>query len=159
MKSSKLVDSGIPIFCGVLLVMIITFTFSQIVLRQFCDFSLNWSDEVSQFCLTWLALIGSIWATKNNQHIATGLKIHQKLNKRLICLIDGILALLICIVATVITYQTTIFTIMAMDNAALSLRWIKMGYIFIVLPLAMLCTCYYCLKSFFKNMALIFKKN
>jgi TRAP-type C4-dicarboxylate transport system permease small subunit len=159
MKLGKLVDSGIPIFCGVLLVMIITVIMLQIVLRQFCDFSLNWSDEVSQFCLTWLTLIGSIWATKNNQHLATGLKLHQKLNKRQICLIDGILALLISVITAVVTYQTAIFTMMSMDNAALSLRWIKMGYIFIMLPLFMLYTCYYNLKSFCKNMALIFKKN
>ena len=92
MKSEKLINSGIPILCGVLLILIVSLTFLQIVLRQFFKFSLNWSDEVSQFCMTWMVLFGSIWATKNGQHLNTGFKLHKKLNKRLSGLIDGILA-------------------------------------------------------------------
>jgi TRAP-type C4-dicarboxylate transport system permease small subunit len=137
----------------------IVFTFLQIILRQFFSFSLNWSDEVSQFCMSWLTLFGSIWVTKNNQHINTGLKLHRKLTKRQICLIDGVLALLIAIIAAVVAYQTALFSFMSMGISSLSLNWLKMGYIFIVLPLAMLAVFYYCLKSFFKNFACVFKKD
>jgi TRAP-type C4-dicarboxylate transport system permease small subunit len=151
MKSEKLINIGIPILCGVLILLIILFSFLQIVLRQFFNFSLNWTDEVSQFCMMWIALFGSIWLTKNDQHLNTGLKLHQKLNKKQIRMIDSILALVIVGIAGVAAYQTAIFSLATMDNGSLSLNWIKMGYIFVALPLAMIANCYYYLKRFFKT--------
>jgi TRAP-type C4-dicarboxylate transport system permease small subunit len=158
MKSEKLVNYGIPFLCGALLVVMVALTFLQIVLRQFFQFSLNWSDEVSQFCMTWLALFGSIWATKNNQHLNTGLKLHQKLHERQICLIDGLLALVIVAVTAVVAYRNAIFASQQWGMESLSLRWLKMGYVFVALPVAMMAFCYYYLKSFFKNLARVFKK-
>jgi TRAP-type C4-dicarboxylate transport system permease small subunit len=159
MKLEKIVNSGIRVLCGMLLAIVVMLTFLQIILRQFFCFSLNWSDEISQFCMTWLVLIGAIGVTKNGQHLNAGLKLHQKLNERQICLIDGILALVIVSVTVVVTYQSAIFSFMAMRLESLSLSWVKMGYIFIALPFATLGMGYYCLKDFFKNFARIFKKD
>jgi TRAP-type C4-dicarboxylate transport system permease small subunit len=158
MKLNKLIDSGIPIFSGALLVVMVTVTFLQIVLREFFDLSLNWSDEIAQFCMTWLALFGSIWLTKHDRHINTGLKLHQKFNKRLIGLIDGVLALVIVGIAAMVTYQSTIFVTQQWNMGSESLPWLKMGCVFIALPLFMLAVVYYYLKNFFKNILLIFKK-
>jgi TRAP-type C4-dicarboxylate transport system permease small subunit len=159
MKSGKIVNFGVPILCGLLLTVMVGLTFLQVVLRNCFDSSMNWSDEVSQFCMTWMVLFGSIWASKNNLHLNTGLKLHQKLNKRLICLIDSILDLALIIVGTVVAYQTAMFAFMALGTESLSLPGVKMGYIFIAMPIAMLGLCYYSLKGFFKNLAGIFKKN
>jgi C4-dicarboxylate transporter DctQ subunit len=159
LKLEKLINSGIPILCGILLILMVMLTFLQIVLREFLNFSLNWSDEVSQFCMTWLTMFGSIWITKNNQHINTGLKLHRKLNERKIRLIDGILALMVAISAALIAYLSTIFSIVAMNIESLSLTWLKMGYVFIALPFAMLAVFYYYLKSFIKNLAFVIKRD
>jgi C4-dicarboxylate transporter DctQ subunit len=159
MKLAKIINSGIPILGGALLLFMVTVTFLQIILREFFDFSLNWSDEVTQFCMTWMVLLGSIWATKNNQHLNTGFKLHKRLNSRQIFLIDSVLELLIVIVAAVIAYKSVIYSFRSMNTESLTINWIKMGYIFIALPLAMMILCYYHLKSFFKNVWLICKKN
>jgi TRAP-type C4-dicarboxylate transport system permease small subunit len=159
MKLEKVVSSGIPTFCGALLVIVVSLTFLQIVLRQFFDFPLYWSDEVSQFCMSWFVLFGSIWATKNNLHLNTGLKLHQKLNKKQICLIDGILELAIAIVTAVIAYQGAIFAFSAMKIESLSLPWLKTGYVFTALPLVMLVLCYYYMKSFIKKVLRMFKRD
>jgi TRAP-type C4-dicarboxylate transport system permease small subunit len=158
MKLEKLINSFIPIFGGVLLVVIVLLTFLQIVLRQFFDFTFNWSDEVAQFCMTWLALFGSIWATKNNQHLNTGLKLHQRFNERQICLIDSILALVISSIGGMVAYQSAIFAFSSMSADSLSLPWLKMGYVFVAVPFFMLAVCYYYLKSFCKNIRVIFKR-
>jgi TRAP-type C4-dicarboxylate transport system permease small subunit len=158
MKFEKVINLVIPIFGGVLLLIMVGLTFVQIVLREFFDYTFNWSDEVAQFCMSWLALFGSIWVTQNNLHLNTGLKLHRKLNKKLICLIDSILALLVVVIAVVVAYQGVIYSLMTMNQASLSLTWIKMGCVFIALPLFMLAVCYYYLKSFFENMTRIFKK-
>jgi TRAP-type C4-dicarboxylate transport system permease small subunit len=158
MKLGKLIDPGIPIFGGALLAMMVVLTFLQIVLRECFHLTLNWSDEVARFCLTWLALFGSIWATKNNQHLNTGLKLHKKLNERQISLIDGILDLVIAFIAAVVAYQTAIFAFTTMGADSLSIPWLKMGYVFIALPLFMLAVVYYYLISFFKNITRNFKK-
>jgi TRAP-type C4-dicarboxylate transport system permease small subunit len=159
MKLAKLINSGIPILCGTLLVGIVSMTFMQIVIREIFNSSLPWSDEVSQFCLTWLVLFGSIWALKNNQHLNVGIKLHQKLNGWKVCLIDSILALVIVGCATVAAYQTAIFCLQQWARESMSLRWLNMGWVFIALPLAVLALCYYYLKSFFKNLICIFKKD
>jgi TRAP-type C4-dicarboxylate transport system permease small subunit len=158
MKLGKLVNSGIPIICGAFLVIITALIFLQIILRNIFNTGLRWYDDVSQFFMSWLVLLSAIWLTKNNQHLNTGLKLHQKLNKRTICLIDGILELGIAIIALVVAYQGTIFTFAAMDIQAVSLPWLKMGYVYVMLPIAMLGVFYYSIKSFFRNLTLIFKK-
>jgi TRAP-type C4-dicarboxylate transport system permease small subunit len=159
MKLSRLIDLGIPIICGTLLLGIIMVTFTQIVLRNFCASGLPWYDDVAQFLMTWMVLFSTIWLTKNNQHLNTGLKLHQKLNNKLVCLIDGILALVIAIIAAVVTYQSAIFAVSSMIIESIALPWLKMGFIFIMLPITMLSVAYYCLKSFFKNFTLVFKKD
>jgi TRAP-type C4-dicarboxylate transport system permease small subunit len=106
-----------------------------------------------------MVLFSSIYLTKNDQHLNTGLKLHQKLNKWQICLIDGVLALAISSIAVVITYQTAMFAFSAMSIEALALPWIKMGVVFIMLPIAMLSVFYYYIKNFLKNFGFIFKKN
>jgi TRAP-type C4-dicarboxylate transport system permease small subunit len=158
MKSEKVVNSGIPILCGLLLVIIVTVTFAQIVLRNFFASGLPWYDEVAQICMTWMVLFGVIWATKNNQHLNTGLKLHQKLKDRQIRLIDGILELVVAIISGVVAYRIARFSMMVMDFSIVALTWLKLGYIFIVMPLAMLAICYYYLKSCCRNMAAVFKK-
>jgi C4-dicarboxylate transporter DctQ subunit len=159
MKLGKVINSGIPILCEVLLIVMVTLTFLQIILRQFFNYTFNWSDEVAQFCMTWLALFGSIWATKNSQHLTTGFKVHRKLNKKQVCLIDSLVDLVIIYFIAVVVYQNTIFVLTAMDIDSLSLPGLKMGYVFVALPLAMLGFCYYYLKSFYRNFVCIFKKN
>jgi C4-dicarboxylate transporter DctQ subunit len=159
MKIEKIIDVGIPVFGGVLLVLMTLITFVQIILREFFNFSLNWSDEVAQFFMTWLALFGSIWVTKNNQHLNTGLKLQQKLNERQISVIDAMIALVISGIAVVVTYQTAIFAFTSMSADSLSLPWLKLGYVFIALPVFMLFVVYYYLQSFLKSLAFIFKKD
>jgi TRAP-type C4-dicarboxylate transport system permease small subunit len=159
MNLDKLVDRGIPILSGVLLVEIVGVTFLQIVLREFFNFSMNWSDEITCLCMTWLTLIGSIWVTKNDKHLNTGLKLHRKLKKRQICLIDCILALVIVSIAAVVAYQSAVFSFSAMHMDFLSMPGLKMGWAFIALPIFMLAVCYYYTKSFLKNLVLVFKKD
>jgi TRAP-type C4-dicarboxylate transport system permease small subunit len=159
MKLEKLINFGIPIISGALLVIIVTVTFFQIVLRNCFDFGLPWYDDVSQFSMSWMVLFSTIWVTKNNQHLNTGVKLHQKLNKRSVCLIDGILDLMIAIIAAVVAYQSAIFAFLSMNVESLAIPWLKMGYVFIMLPIAMLGVFYYYLKNFFKKLASLFKRD
>jgi TRAP-type C4-dicarboxylate transport system permease small subunit len=157
-KKGKLIDFGIPILCGMLLMTIVSLTFLQIVLRQFFNFSLNWSDEISQFCLTWLVLFGSVWATKHSQHLNAGIKLHRKLHERQIHLIDGVLSLVIAFIAAMVAYQGAIFATQQWALEAVSLGWVKLGYVFVALPFAMLVMSYYYFKKFLKSLAFIIRK-
>jgi TRAP-type C4-dicarboxylate transport system permease small subunit len=159
MKLDKLVNSVIPILCGALLVMMVTLTFLQIIFREFYNFSMSWSDEVSQFCMTWMVLLGLIWVSKNNQHLNTGLKLHKKLNERQIRLIDSLLTLIIAVVTGIVAYHSAIFSSRQWDMESLSISWVKLGYVFIALPIVMLALCYHYLKDFCKNVAHFFKKD
>jgi TRAP-type C4-dicarboxylate transport system permease small subunit len=159
MKLDKLVNLIIPILCGALLVVMVVLTFLQIIFREFYDFSMSWSDEVSQFCMTWMVLLGLIWVSKNNQHLNTGLKLHKKLKERQIRLIDSLLTLIIAVVTGIVAYHGAVFAWRQWGMESLSISWVKLGYIFIVLPIAMLAMCYCYSKDFFKNLIRLFKKN
>jgi TRAP-type C4-dicarboxylate transport system permease small subunit len=156
-KITKLVDSAIPVICEILLSLILLLSFLQIILRQIFKVGLMWSGDVSLFCQMWLVFLGSIWVTKHEQHMNVGIKLHQKLNKKQVCLIDSILDLMIIIITVVIAYQSAIFSFSSMCLDSPSLPWLKMGYVYIVIPIAMLSFCYYYLKSFFKNFIGVFK--
>ena len=73
-------------------------------------------------------------------------------------MIDGILALVIVCFAAVVAYQTTLFTLMSMSAYSMTVPWLKMGYIFMALPIFMLAVVYYYLKSFFENIVHIFTR-
>jgi TRAP-type C4-dicarboxylate transport system permease small subunit len=159
MRVEKLINSGILIICGIFLFIIVLLTFLQIVLRNFFDTGIYWSDDVAQFSMSWMALLGSIWLTKNDKHIHTGFKIHKKMNERQVGLFDSLLALIIVGIAAVVTYQTSIISIEAMSVESIPFSWLKMGYIYIAFPIFMLAVCYYYLKSFVRNLAFVFKKD
>jgi TRAP-type C4-dicarboxylate transport system permease small subunit len=159
MKTVKLINSVIPIITGTLLVVIVVCVFLRIVLRNFFNTGLSWSDEITQFAVTWMVLFGAIWATQNNNHLSAGIKLHQKLSGRQMHFIDGILALLIAGVTAVVGYRSALYAFSAMGFSAMSLPWLKMGCVFLAFPLALFVICCFFLKSFFENMALIFKKD
>jgi TRAP-type C4-dicarboxylate transport system permease small subunit len=148
MKPGKIVDVVIPNFCAGLLFLMTFFTFLQIVLRQFFSIGLPWVDEVTRFCMVWVGLFGSIWITKNNQHLNVGIRLHEKFsNKRMVCLIDGFFCLFVSAVSSVVAYHTAKFAFTSMDVSSLSLEWLKLGYVFIAVPIAMAALSYYYLIS------------
>jgi C4-dicarboxylate transporter DctQ subunit len=157
MKIEKWFTSFIPILCTVFLALITMFIFLQVVVREFFNSTLAWSDELSQYCMMWMALIGSIYLSKYNLHINTGLKIHQNLNKRLVALIDALVALATVGSAAVVAYQSAMFAFSGYK--AISLPWLNMVFVYVAMPLFMLTMCYYYLKSFFENLVNIFKRD
>jgi TRAP-type C4-dicarboxylate transport system permease small subunit len=158
MKLEKMVNYGIPIFAGLMLVEMVGVTFLQIVSREFFNYSINWSDEITQFCMMWMTFIGAIWVTKHERHINTGVKFHSKLNQRLVFLIDSFLALVIVGIAAVVAYQNVIFSIESMNVDSLAIPGLKMGWVYIVISVFMLAVSYFYTKRFFKDLARVFKK-
>jgi TRAP-type C4-dicarboxylate transport system permease small subunit len=158
MKLEKLINSAIPIVCAGLFIGVILVTFLQIVVRQFFNISLNWSDEVAQILLTWDVLLGLIWVTKDNQHITTQINLHHKLNGRLVSLIDCVIELVIAIVTAVIAYRSARFCFMSMRSSIVSLSWLKLGYIYVMMPLSMLAMSYYYFKNFSQKIRLFLNK-
>jgi TRAP-type C4-dicarboxylate transport system permease small subunit len=158
MKFEKLLEHVISILSGTLLVLMVALVFMQIVFREFFSISFSWTDEIAQFCMMWMVLTVSILITKDGQHISTGFAMHAKLNQSLVHLIDSVLALVIVISAAIVAYQSAMYALLQMDTASLSLMWIKMGCVFISLPIFMFAVDYFYLKSFFKHFFLIFNK-
>jgi TRAP-type C4-dicarboxylate transport system permease small subunit len=157
MRIEKLFNFVIPVLCGLFLALIVVLMFSQVVIRGFFNTTLVWSDELSQFCMMWMTLIGSIYLSKYNLHITPGLKVHRKLNKRLVALIDALVALATVGSAAVVAYQSAMFAFSGYK--AISLPWLNMAYVYIAVPLFMLAMGYYYLKNFFENLANVFKRD
>jgi TRAP-type C4-dicarboxylate transport system permease small subunit len=131
----------------------------QIIFREFMSFTMNWSDEASQIFMMWMVFIGAIWCTKNGQHVTAGYRMHQNLNEKQTYLIDGILDLLIAICTAAVSYHTAIYAFSLLGADSTSLPWLKIGYIHLVQPFALLVLSAFYLKNSFKKLAGIFLNN
>ncbi len=58
---------------ALLLTAMITLACTQIILRNFFEFSLLWADPLLRALVLWLGLLGAMVASRNNRHIAVDL--------------------------------------------------------------------------------------
>jgi TRAP-type C4-dicarboxylate transport system permease small subunit len=156
MKLEKIINSFIPFLTGAFLIIVVLLTFVQIVMRVFFESNIVWGNDVAQYSMSWMVLIGSIWVTKHNKHLNAGIRLHKKINGKLINLIDGLLALYIACIIAIVTYQTANFCLLSMGYSSMSLDWLKMGFVFIPLPLAMITWCYYFTKRSIADLKKVF---
>lgn len=77
---------------------------SQIVLREVFETGLFWADEVIKLIVLWLAMVGSIAATRDNRHIRIDALSHL-LPDRAVDLIRIIVDIFAALVCAVIAWQ------------------------------------------------------
>jgi len=93
---------GIEIIIAIFLGVMILFTFSNVVLRQF-KMGFVWSEEVTRICFIYLVYLGSIIAAYENRHLMIDTlinKIPPKAQKVLYVVIQGTIIWIMGVLAT-----------------------------------------------------------
>ncbi|MGD8401552.1 MAG: TRAP transporter small permease [Bacillota bacterium] len=158
MKAGKQFDSMLQNLLGGLLLVIVGITFFQVLMRYFFKGSLAWGEEISRYIMVWMTYIGAIWLSKNGKHLNVGIKLQKKLGKKAVALIDILIDLCLMAFGLVVTYYGFLFVQSTLNYAATSITWLRMGYVFVSMPIAMFFIFYYSLQNLIKNIAGFFKK-
>jgi TRAP-type C4-dicarboxylate transport system permease small subunit len=103
--------------------------------RYFLNSALVWYDEFASYLLVWLTFYGAVVASYRRRHIGFEVVVDRLLpNTRKI--VDFIGELFVLSFQAVLFYYGWLLTRKMGDETAVSLVWVKMSWIYSVLPIA-----------------------
>jgi TRAP-type C4-dicarboxylate transport system permease small subunit len=118
-----------------LLVLMVVLVCVGVFFRYILDSSLAWYDEFASYLLVWLTFYGAVSAAYRNRHIQFGTVVERLLpaaRKKL----EMIAELFVLGFQFVLLYYGWLLMRTMGDETAVSLAWVKMGWIYSVLPIA-----------------------
>ena len=68
---------GVEILIGIFLAIMITLTFTNVVMRYFFSSGFSWSEEVARLCFIYLVYLGTIGAFRDNQHLGVEMLVEK----------------------------------------------------------------------------------
>jgi TRAP-type C4-dicarboxylate transport system permease small subunit len=118
-----------------LLVLMVVLVTLGVFFRYVLSSSLAWYDEFASYLLVWLTFYGAVVASHRNRHIGFEAVVNRFMPKTRRIL--GALAELFVLGFQVVLfyYGWTLMRKMG-DETAISLPWVKMGWVYSVLPIA-----------------------
>ena len=117
-----------------LLVLMVVLVCLGVFFRYVLDSSLAWYDEFASYLLVWLTFYGSVAASYHNRHIQFGTVIERLMpnTRRKIAIIAE---LFVFAFQFVLFYYGWLLTQKMGDETAVSVVWIRMGWIYSALPI------------------------
>ena len=111
-----LLEDGLLVFT---LGAMILLALSQIVLRNFFDSGIEWSDPLLRVMVMWLGLLGAIAATKQNNHISIDVVSRLLPNKGKV--ISAVIAnLFSAIICAIVSYYALQFVLMEYEDGMMA---------------------------------------
>lgn len=117
-----------------LLVLMVLVVCLGIFFRYFLNASLVWYDEFASYLLVWLTFYGAVVASHRRRHIGFELVIH-KLSPTTSRIVEFIGECCVLGFQIVLCYYGWLLTQKMGDETAVSLVWVKMGWVYSVLPI------------------------
>lgn len=118
-----------------LLVLMVVLVFLGVFFRYVLGASLAWYDEFASYLLVWLTFCGAVAASYRGRHIGFDLVVNRFMPRTR--RVAGVVAeLLVLGFHVVLFYYGWILTQKMGDETAVSLPWVRMGWVYSVLPIA-----------------------
>ena len=118
-----------------LLVLMVVVVFLGVFFRYVLGSSLAWYDEFASYLLVWLTFYGAVAASYRSRHIGFDLVVNRFMpNTRRMA--DVIAELFVLGFQIVLFYYGWILTQKMGNETAVSLPWVKMAWVYSVLPIA-----------------------
>jgi TRAP-type C4-dicarboxylate transport system permease small subunit len=118
-----------------LLVLMVVLVFLGVFFRYVLGASLAWYDEFASYLLVWLTFYGAVAASYRGRHIGFDLVVNRF--RPSTGRVAGIIAELFVLgFQVVLFYYGWILTQKMGDETAVSLPWVKMAWVYSVLPIA-----------------------
>ncbi len=103
--------------------------------RYVLDAALAWYDEFASYLLVWLTFYGAVVASYRRRHIGFELVVNRAApSTRKI--IEAVSETLVLAFQVILFYYGWLLTQKMGDETAISLEWIKMGWVYSVIPIA-----------------------
>jgi TRAP-type C4-dicarboxylate transport system permease small subunit len=117
-----------------LLVLMVVLVCLGVFFRYVLDSSLAWYDEFASYLLVWLTFYGAVAASYHNRHIQFGTVV-ERLMPSTRRKLEIIAELFVSGFQFVLLYYGWLLTQKMGDETAVSVVWVKMGWIYSVLPI------------------------
>jgi len=121
-------------WAALLLVLMVVVVCLGVFFRYVLNSSLVWYDEFASYLLVWLTFYGAVVASYRRRHIGFEVVVDKfkPKTRRIVDFISECFAL--CFQFVLFYYGLLLMTKMG-DGSAISLTWIKMGWVYSVLPI------------------------
>lgn len=118
-----------------LLVLMVVLVALGVFFRYVLESSLAWYDEFASYLLVWLTFYGAVTASYRNRHIAFEMVVNRLMpqTRRRVNIVAELFVLTFQLV---LFYYGWLLMQRMGDETAVSLPWVKMGWIYSVLPIA-----------------------
>ena len=117
-----------------LLVLMVVVVFLGVFFRYVVNASLVWYDEFASYLLVWLTFYGVVVASYRKRHIGFEMVVDRLLpaTRRVVDFVGEA-----CVLGfqVVLCYYGWVLTRKMGDETAVSLQWVKMGWVYSVLPI------------------------
>jgi TRAP-type C4-dicarboxylate transport system permease small subunit len=117
-----------------LLVLLVVLVCVGVFFRYVLDSSLAWYDEFASYLLVWLTFYGAVTASYHNRHIQFS-TVLERLMPNTRRKLEVIAELFVLGFHFVLLYYGWLLMRKMGDETAVSLAWIKMGWVYSVLPI------------------------
>jgi TRAP-type C4-dicarboxylate transport system permease small subunit len=136
-------------FCFVLMLAMVTITFTQVIARYAFSNSLSWSEEAGRYIFVWMTFFGAAMAVRNRQHVNLDMLVNNlpiRLQKA--CLLLSYISMMIF--TAVLIYGGFKFVARGSRQISSALE-IPMNYVYIVLPVGGLLIFAYLIKNLYED--------
>lgn len=149
MKSfTRLIDKGLSVVLTVLMGMIVLVVSWQVITRFIMSSPSSYTEELARFLLIWIGVLGGSWALRTHSHLGIDIlsnKLQGTRKDALTILIYSLVILFATLIMVVGGVKLVALTF-SLDQTSASLG-IRMGYIYLVLPLSGLVMIFYSLEE------------
>ncbi|ASN06278.1 TRAP transporter small permease [Virgibacillus necropolis] len=128
------INIGMKHFLNILLAVLVTSVFLQVIFRFVLNSPLAWTEELARYCLVWLTFLGAAYAMALKQHIGVEFftNLFPEVGKKILYVCATLVSLMFFII---IIYQGFNLATSAMSQMSPALQ-IPMGLIYMVLPIS-----------------------
>jgi len=118
-----------------LLVLMVVVVSLGVFFRYVVNAALVWYDEFASYLLVWLTFLGAVVASQRRRHIGFEL-LQYRLGPSAWRALDCVSELFVLGFQGVLLWYGWLLTRKMGDETAISLEWVKMGWVYSVLPLS-----------------------
>jgi TRAP-type C4-dicarboxylate transport system permease small subunit len=118
-----------------LLALMVAIVFLGVFFRYVLDASLAWYDEFASYLLVWLTFYGAVVASYHHRHIGFETVVNRFMPSTR-CALGVVAELFVLVFQVVLFYYGWLLTQKMGDETAISVPWVKMGWVYSVLPIA-----------------------
>lgn len=143
-KLTAFIDRTLSWFLIFLMASIVLAVTWQVITRFLMEQPSSYTEELARFLLIWIGLLGASWAVRTQAHLGIDL-INEKLGtegNRIVKIIVYIIVLLFALFIMVIGGMKLVNLTFQLNQISAAMG-IKMGYIYLVLPLSGILIIYY----------------